>query len=465
VAGTFVAGVVLRAVFMLEYRPGFLGISDSGSYIYAAHYGLFSNVYDPAGYPLFVRGLHAMDPRLSVLILVQHAIGVGTATLWYLAVRRVSGSTVLGLIPAALILFDGYNLWVEHTPITETLFSFLVAAISYLAVRAADGRRAALVAAGLLIGVGSTLRPVGLILALVIGAWILWAYQGPGRRRWAAAFTLVLPALVVVAGYVAVQRAETGFTGLTRDSGRVIYARAAGFADCRQFTAPAGTAALCENTPSNQRGSANQYLTGTPDRDLAHLSVHESAITAATRSISPAWRVFGPPPGGNGKLMAFGLDAIIHQPLDYLSAVAGDFHDYWADDHQAFFAAAASVEPPVDQLVAGYYRTGSGVSSSGLGFLRSYGETVQIRGILMIVLLIMPLLGLLPGDRRTRQVAVLFASTGWLLPLAADATATVDPRYMLPAYGPLAAAAALGLRSVVCTLRTRRSIVAPASNQ
>ncbi|MGI8715593.1 MAG: hypothetical protein ACR2NR_20915 [Solirubrobacteraceae bacterium] len=446
-AGAFAGGVVLRVVFMLEYRPGFLGISDAGSYIYAAHFGLFSNVYDPAGYPLFVRVLHTIDPHLSLLILVQHGLGVATAALWYQSVRRVTGSTVLGLIPAVLVLFDGYSLWVEHTPITDTLFTFLVAALSYLAVAAAEGRLWPLAGVGLLIGVCTTVRPIGFILVLVVGAWILWVYPGPGRHRLAAAITLALPALVVVAGYVVIQRADTGFTGLTQDSGRVIYARAARFADCHRFTPPAGTAELCERTPEDKRGSANQYLNGTPDRDLAHLAVHEGQITATTRSISPAWRVFGPPPGGNGKLLEFGLDAIVHQPLDYLSAIAGDFHDYWADDHRAFIAAAASVEPPVDQLVAGYYRTGAGVSSSGLGFLRSYGETIEVTGVLMVMLLLVPVLGLFSGDRRARRAAALFACTGWILPLAADAIATVDPRYMLPAYGPLAAAGAVGLGS------------------
>jgi len=164
------------------------------------------------------------------------------------------------------------------------------------------------------------------------------------------------------------------------------------------------------------------------------------------RSISPAWRVFGPPPAGNQKLLAFGLAAIIHQPLDYLSHVANDFHYYWADHHIAFFNAGAQVDPSVESAVTGYYTTGAGVHTDGLGFLRWYGKHIEITGVLTIALLLGSLTGPIVGDRRVRRGAILFASTGWLLPIAADAFASVDPRYILPAYGPLAASTALGLR-------------------
>jgi hypothetical protein len=445
VATVFAAGVALRIAFLVIYRPAFLGIPDTGSYLDAAHRGLFDNIYDPAGYPLLIRVLHAIYPHLSLLIVVQHALGVGTAALTYLAVRRVTGSTLLGLIPAALVLFDGYALWVEHTPITETLFAFLVAAVLYVAIRASEGRVRLLVLDGVLIAIAGTVRPIGFTLIVVVAPWILWAlrFRAPARshararERSLALLAVLAPMLVVGAGYVLVQRAVTGYTGITKDSGRILYAQAARFADCSKFTPPAGTAALCETTPSEERGSFNQYLTGFPDG--------AKQVTPGGRSVSPAWRVFGPPPAGNSKLEAFGIAAILHQPLDYLGQIVGDFHYYWSDHHRAFIAAAARVDPGIDRIVTSYYNTGPGVSSDGLGFLRWYGDTIEVNGVLMIVLLLAPLTALLVADRRVRRAAVLFAAAGWLLPLASDAAASVDPRFMLPAYGPLAAAAAIGL--------------------
>ena len=455
VAGVFAAGIAVRIAFVVLYRPAFLGDSDAGSYIFAAHYGLLGNVYDPAGYPLVIRVLHAVYPHLSLLILLQHGLGLATAALLYLGVRRVTGSGLLGLAPAAVVLFDGYALWVEHTPITETVFTFLVATILYVAIRASEGNLLGAAGAGLLIGTAGAVRPVALVLLASIGLWILWVYPGTAKSRSLALGAFLLPACVVVGAYVLIQRVDTGFTGLTRDSGRILYARVAGFADCSQFTPPAGTAELCEGTPPARRGSFNQYLTGFPDG--------ATQVTPAQRSISPAWRLFGPPPAGNGQLQAFGVAAVLNQPLDYLRVVADDFHYYWADDHRAFIAAAARADPNVEQIVADYYRTGLGVASNGLGFLRWYGENVELTGILMIALLLAPLAGLLLAEGRPRHVAVLFACTGWLLPLASDAVASVDPRFVLPSYGPLAAAAAIGfgspqLRRVIARARSGRRL-------
>jgi len=59
-----------------------------------------TTVYDPAGYPLFIRVLHAIYPHLSLLILVQHGLGSREPrALIYLAVRRVTGSDAAGARP------------------------------------------------------------------------------------------------------------------------------------------------------------------------------------------------------------------------------------------------------------------------------------------------------------------------------------------------------------------------------
>jgi 4-amino-4-deoxy-L-arabinose transferase-like glycosyltransferase len=449
VAAVFAAGIMLRVVFVVLYRPAFIGVADAGSYIYAAHLGLFANVYDPAGYPVFLRVLHALYPHLTLVVLVQHALGVVSAWLLYSMVRRVTGSMLIGLLPAAIVLFDGYSLWVEHTPITETLFTFGVCTVLWMAVRAVGGGWLWLVCIGVVGALAAMVRPVGLVLIAIVGLWMLWARAGTWLARLGHALLVLVPAAALMIGYVVAQHGVTGFTGITQDSGRIIYARAALFAKCSEFTPPAGTAALCEQTPPSKRGSFNQYLTGFPDG--------ARGVTEAGRSISPAWRVFGPPPAGNSKLQAFGITAIIHQPFDYVRSVAHYFRAYWSDHHRRFFAADERVDPGVEQTVVGYYHT-AGVHNGGLGFLTWYGKWIEITGPLTIILLLLPVLGFATTPP-ARRVAVLLAATGWLLPLAADASATVDPRFILPAYGPLAAAGAIGLNSqrVRGALRRRRT--------
>jgi hypothetical protein len=441
-------------VFVVAYRPAFLGDADAGTYIDAAHGGLFANIYDPAGYPLFLRVVHSIWPSLTVVIILQHALGVGAAWLFYRIVFRLTGSPWAASIPAAVVLLDGYGLWVEHTPITETVFAFLVALSLYLALgtERQDGWTRA--AEGLVIGVAATIRPVGLTLLPVLALWAFWTRGGRWSSRVIATVAVVAPACAILGAYVLIQRADTGFTGITRDSGRVMYARVATFADCSQFSPPPGTRALCESTPAGERGSFNQYLTGFPDR--------AAGVSEVGRSISPAWRVFGPPPAGNARLAAFVRAAVIAQPLDYLNAVANDFHYYWSDHHRAFIDAAADPDPNVERAVRAYYGT-AGPSSEGVGFLRWYGETIELTGALMIILLVVPALGILFSNPERRPAVILLATIGWLLPLAADAAASVDPRFILPAYGPLAAAGAVGL--VGAPARIRSAIRKPSVTQ
>ncbi len=452
VAAVFVAGALVRLAFMFGYAPAFLGIPDSGSYINSADHGLFADVYHPAGYPLFVRVLHGLYPHLGLLTFVQHLLGLATAALWYAAVRRITGGRLLGLIPAAVVLFDGFGLWIEHAPLSDPLFGFLVAGAVYGAVRASRGPwwGLALVAAGIV--AAGTVRPVGFALALPIAVWLVFAQSSEGSRRFLPGAAVFVAVIAGAFGYALVQGSETGVTQLTVSWGRLVYARAAQFADCSQFTPPAGTRRLCEQRPTGSRGSVNQYLTGAPDK---------ARTAPGDRSISPAWRVFGPPPAGNSELAAFGRTAILHQPLDYVGAVARDFHYFWVDDHARFIDAAGRLDPNVLAAVSAYYAD-TAVDADVPGALSWYGRQIDLRGILVIALLVASIAAIpcCRGARERRDVALL-AAVGWLLPLASVATAGADPRYLLPAYGPLVAASAIGLRHAPERLRAARGPRAP----
>ena len=158
--------------------------------------------------------------------------------------------------------------------------------------------------------------------------------------------------------------------------------------------------------------------------------------------------MFGPPPTGNSQLVAFGRTAILHQPLDYIGAVARDFHYLWVDDHSRFIDAAGRLDPGVVSAAAAYYPNLT-VDGAVPGALHWYGVEVDLRGPLVFLLLLAPIgaLAACRGGQERRDVALL-AAVGWLLPLASVATAGADPRYLLPAYGPLVAASAIGLRRV-----------------
>src|SRR3954447_13021071 len=138
--GTILAlGALLRLALIFGSQPALFGWPDAASYIDVARGQLFGNELRPAGYPLFLRGLHVLAPSLTLVVVAQHLLGLASALVLYLAVVRAGAPRVFGLIPAAVLALGGDGIFLEHAPISEPLFIFLVAVALYAGVRALEG--------------------------------------------------------------------------------------------------------------------------------------------------------------------------------------------------------------------------------------------------------------------------------------------------------------------------------------
>jgi hypothetical protein len=84
-------GLLLRAYFVLVWHPAIVGFSDTGVYFQGAVASLWSSPGRTAGYSMFLRVLHAISPHLLLVVLVQHALGLFAAVLFFCAVRRRGG--------------------------------------------------------------------------------------------------------------------------------------------------------------------------------------------------------------------------------------------------------------------------------------------------------------------------------------------------------------------------------------
>ncbi len=162
--GALLAGAIAaRAWLMLDYSPAFVGFGDSHEYVSAAALGVFRDVQKPAGYPIFLGLLHLFSNQLTFTILVQHLLGVATGLLLFGAVRRTGAPAWLGLLPAAVVLFAGTGLLLEHSLLADPLFALLQAVGVYAAVRALnDPRPRWALFAGLAIGASFWVKTVGL---------------------------------------------------------------------------------------------------------------------------------------------------------------------------------------------------------------------------------------------------------------------------------------------------------------
>ncbi len=169
----------------------------------------------------------------------------------------------LALMPAAVVLVSGTQLYLEHSALSDTPFGFLVAAALWCALRVGSGTRADrawLAVAGALLAAGVTLRPVGGFLLPVLFFWALLRHWSTRRLRLFAGLAPVLGAVIVMIPYVLVQHHATGQWSLTRTTGELVYGRVATFADCYDFTPPPGTARLCPTDPPAARPNAHWYL-------------------------------------------------------------------------------------------------------------------------------------------------------------------------------------------------------------
>src|SRR5215216_858320 len=131
--------VALRLFMWLEYRPSIMNNPDSAAYVLMAQGNLFdTDPARPAGYPMFLRFLHAIAAHVDPVIVLQHLLGIATAVLLYLIVRRVGAPVWAGAIAAAVVLLSLDQIQFEHTIQAEAPFTFGLVLVLYGAVRSLD---------------------------------------------------------------------------------------------------------------------------------------------------------------------------------------------------------------------------------------------------------------------------------------------------------------------------------------
>jgi hypothetical protein len=432
---------------MVSYGPAFVGFGDSHEYVSAAALGVFRDVQKPAGYPIFLGLVHFFSDSLSFTIFVQHALGVATGLLLYRSVRRTGAPPWLGLVPAAVVFFGGTGLLLEHSLLGDSLFAFVQAVGVYAAVRALcePGLRWALLA-GLAIGISFWVKTVALSSLVLVVPMLALGAPGSVRRRLRSAAAAGGVAMLVIFGYAAVQAQVTGYWGYERQAAWNLYGRVATFVDCSHFTAPAGTRFLCPTEALGHRLPPAFYQYG--------------------RS-TPAVQRFGGParaPGyANALLQRFSVAAIEHEPIAYAGAIVhglGLFvsprpgEGYTPESIREALLEPAGVKS-IQPALAAYYPHSRGYTgrSAAVHPLAFYESHTRIQGALLILLALAALIGapLLPG--RVRAAAILFTLTAIFSVIFAVAGNSYDARYAYPAFGPLAAGAALGAWGIAARLR------------
>ncbi len=304
------AGLLVRGLAMLAVWPVGLGINDSAPYTTAAAHNLLSDVQAPGGYPAVLWLLARISRQVAVTVVVQHALGVAAALVFFRAVRRASGSAWVALVPAAGLLLDSDQIYLEHSIMAEGVYAIVLALTLYTAVRALERPEALgwALAAGLL-GRCRRVHPLGGDRARRgdrPGAAL--SARGGGRPGCAPGWPCSSAPWWCSAPYAVANRAQTPASSrsVPTPAGTCTgWSPTTPTAD--DFTPPPGTAALCQSTPVAQRPGLNFYLYDPR---------------------SPAQRTFGYFKH-DARVGAFAKAVVRHQFGDYLRNVALNLAGYF----------------------------------------------------------------------------------------------------------------------------------------
>jgi hypothetical protein len=194
------AGLALRLYMREQWRPALIGFPDSSIYIEDAITGIFNDPLRVGGYSEFLRLMHGIHPSLSFAILVQHLLGLASGLLLFASVRRAGMSGWVALAPAAVLMLSGSEIFLEHAPLSEAVFIFLVDLGLYAIVRAWT-RWAWAIVAGLALGAATDVRSVGLLLVVAMLLAVLLTAPGPWRRRALLGGAIVVAAALPIGGF------------------------------------------------------------------------------------------------------------------------------------------------------------------------------------------------------------------------------------------------------------------------
>src|ERR1700691_1375184 len=179
-AAVLLPAIALRVGAELGYRWQ-SWFNDSFTYVKAA-VTLTPGTTRPAGYPVY---LWLLSPAHSYLLVTasQHLMGLLVAVMIYALARHRFGAPAWIAAACTLpVLYDGVEIQLEHLIMADTLFLFLAMAAFTVVLWSPRPSWRACLAAGLLLGASSTVRPTGLALIAVFAVYLLIRLL-PGWRR------------------------------------------------------------------------------------------------------------------------------------------------------------------------------------------------------------------------------------------------------------------------------------------
>lgn len=431
----------LRCLTMVSYDPILLFQSDAYVYLNKS-LELTPSHLRPLMYSLFLKGFLPFHD-LRLVAAAQHVLGILIGISVYAVVWRRTRSRALALAASVLPLFDAYVLLLEHYGLAETLFTALAWAGFLLLVWNDDFHPAAVVAAGLCLGLAVLARYAGLVL--IVPALLIILTR---RVAWTKVIAFLVAFAIPLLIYAAWFKSSAGVFAITTRGGHFLYGRVASFMDCeRDLELPPHQEVLCEVSPRPTRPNPNHFVFGDE---------------------SPARRVEVPEGETLDEVLRdFSFRVIRSQPDLYVKEVGADLVHYIApgrwtgpQDNRLNiirFPITPEDAEPFAPLVE--QRQGSPpprwddstllIRDPPASWLRAYQSVVYLHGPLLAAMLVVIIVGLFRVRRRELVLIAGLGAAATLLMAFPVLTVTFDYRFEVPAIPFLCAGTALALSALM----------------
>ena len=391
-----------------------------------------------SGYSIWLKILQPLHSYAAVTIL-QHLMGLAVAVMVYALARHRGARPWRATLAAVPVLYDGFEIQLEHLIMADTLLLFLlVLATTMLLWNPAGPRLGTCLGVGLLLGIADCVRAVGLPLLVIFAVYMIIR-----RVSWRKVAATIVVCLLPVVAYAGVFDLEHGQFAMSDATGVFLYSRVMTFAECNKMSVPADELWLCTTVPPDQRPIAQAYIWTAPsplDRykpgkfasapnqlaeDFAIRAIEAQPLDYAKAVADDTWRAFGWkrvvfPNAPTYDEYLFGYRSL---PVPNLGGTSlGRYHS---------FAAAYVQGNPLTQVVAPFANV-----------MRVYQRHVYLPGTGYGLILLVGLGGLVLAWRRLGGEALLPWTISLALIVIPAATAEFDYRYVLPAV-PFACLAAV----------------------
>jgi hypothetical protein len=471
------AAVAMRIVVILGYPP-ILWFSDSYNYLQDAVTHVPDEVR-PNGYPFFLELLLPLHSDYPIGLL-QAAMGIAVGVAIYALLRHRGLPWWGAVLPTLPVLFDSYELHLEHMVTADPLFLFLVTIAVVILCWSDRPSVPTMALAGLLIGYATLVRSVGEPLLVVVVVAMLVRRVG-----WRRLVALAAVGVVPIGAYLIWYHGTWGRYALTESSGAFLYSRVSTFAECSKMSVPSDLRFLCDPNPPKDRPPAGEYIWADNDLPVNGHTTHTPLYEWSPKDLDPSLRFTATM---NAKTRQFAEHAIESQPLAYASAVTDDIlhtfgwtrqpdpHDYYGNGPTFQFVSGPTMTMQIPWYVTPRHVDGTpprafcdvscqkhdvqarqmqtaekDFAGSGLGFTRAvqpwerlleiYQRYIYLRGTLLGVIVLIGAAGLVARWRRWGGIGLLPWLVGALLIVLPPVTAGFSYRYVLAA-APVACLAA-----------------------